>query len=257
MGDINPTYVSNQRTGDVWLENFDVGVVETMDGFVSDGDYFIQIPGVPNTPWPTDRESRSVTFAERGETMPGVMVTFASPDDRITPFVYPCIVIRRESIEPAPSRWPSRHLKYRTPADGANPVSYQYYDRNGSLHIVNGYDQYEEQLGNHPFDITYMISVLASSARAETHAQLMLKRVLRTYPPRDGLGVRVKDSLGDTRAYEVFSEGPAGLREALDMVDHQAGYSVNIRVEGELDLKDPYVAKVATSLDFQYGLGVN
>jgi len=257
MGDINPTYVSNKRTGDVWLEDFDVGVVETMGAFVSDGDYFLQIDGVPNTPWPTDRESRSATFSVRGDRMPGVMITFVAPDDRITPFVYPCIVVRRESIEPAMNRWPSRHLKYRAPAEGANPVTHSWYDQNGQLHTVNGYDSYEEQLGNFPFDITYMISVLASAKKAETYAQRMLKHVMRVYPPRDASGVRVKDSIGDIRAYEVSAEGPSSLREALDMVDHQAGYSVNIKVEGELDLKDPYVTKVATSLDFIYGLGVN
>jgi len=257
MGDVNPTYVSTQRTGDVWLEDFDVGVIETMGGFIADGDYFMQISGVPPTPWPTDRESRSVTFARRGDTMPGVMVTFVAPDSRITPFVYPCIVVRRESIEPANSRWPSRHLKYRTPAEGANPVTHTWNDQNGVTHTINGYDAYEEQQGNFPFDITYMISVLATAKKAETYAQRMLKHVMRVYPPRDGRGVYVKDSIGDTRTYEVFAEGPASLREAMDMVDHQAGYSVNIRVEGELDLKDPYVVKAATSLDFRYILGVN
>lgn len=254
---VNPRYVNTSRTGDVWLEDFDVGLVETLGGVVVGKDYYINVAGVPPTPWTTDRDAEAITFAQVGDRMPGIMVTFASPDDRIVPFVYPVIVVRRESIDPAPQRWPANYLKYRAPADGASQVQVQFYNQDGSQTTLSGYDKYEEQRGGHPYDITYMISVLADGERAETYAQMMLKHVLRVYPPRNGRGVRVKDSIGDTRLYEVFSEGPATLREALDLVDHQAGYSINVRVEGELDLNDPYLATAVQSLDFRLHNGVN
>ena len=252
-----PIYINTARTGDVWLEDFDVGLVETMGGVIVGQDYYISIPGVQPTPWPTDRESRSVTFAQRGEYMPGVMVTFASPDDRVIPFVYPVIVVRRESIEPAPSRWASRHLKYRAPSDDAVAAQVQHYNPDGSQTTLNGYDKYEEQLGGHPYDITYMISVLADGENAESIAQKMLKHVMRVYPPRDGRGVRVKDSIGDTRLYEITAEGPTTLRESLDLVDHQAAYMMMVKIEGELDLNDPYVSTSTRSMDFNWYNGVS
>ncbi len=47
------------------------------------------------------------------------------------------------------------------------------------------------------------------------------------------------------------------LREALDLLDQQAGYSYTITVQAEIDLRDPYLTSPATSLVFGWNNGVN
>lgn len=241
-----PIYVNNTRTGSVFVRDFDEGIVKSMGAVIRTDDYFLEVPGVLYAPYPEDYRDPSL----RNILMPGVMVHFAGPDDRLDSFVYPCIVVRRESMEPADQRWPSEHLKYRAPADGAQYVEVQY-----GQTTIGGYTEYEEEKGNYPYDITYMISVLASGKRAESDAIAMLKAVLRAYKPKNSW-VWVKDSVGDIRTYDAYGEGPSNLAEALDIVDRQRGYSVNVKVEGELDLNDPYVSKTARTLDFGYTNGV-
>ena len=254
MSNIDPTYVNDAPTGDVWLDDFDTAVFENLGGTISNDKFYVDINGVPPPPFDYSRESEYKRIGEEGDIMPGIPMGFAAGDERFFPFVYPIISIRRESVEPSLQRWPSRNLKYRAPAPGANPVTVQW----GPNLTLEGWDKYEQQQGAYPFDIMYMISVMATDERAEQHAQAMLKHTMRRFPPRDAPPLIVPDSLGDERLYEVIADsGPVSLREALDLVDEQCGYSYTIQVQAELDLRDPYVTRAATSLDFKWHPGVN
>jgi hypothetical protein len=239
-----PPGIGGSVTGDVVIRDFDRGVIETMGGTIVNDDYFILVEGVVPPPYPLDYRDQALC----GKQMPGIPIIWASPDDRFESWVLPCLVVRRESIDPASERWPSFYQKYRAPATDATALQVT-----RGTQTFNGYDKYEQQQGHFPYDITYVINVLSAGEKPESDVQRMLLHVLRFYPPKDSL-VEVRDSLGDERTYEVFSEGPVNLAEALDIVDKQAGYSVNIKVKGELDLRDPVVKESNRSQTFTYGM---
>ncbi len=241
-----PIYVNKTRTGDVFVRDFDKGIVESMGAVVVNDDYFLMVDGISYGTYPYDFRDPNL----RGETMPGVMVHWASPDDRLDAFVLPCIVVRRDSIDISLERWPSFHLKYRSPADGASHVNVNYGES-----VISGYTSYEEQYGGFPYNIVYMISALTSGKRAESDAIKLLKVILRAYKPRNSF-VRVTDSEGAIRTYDAYSDGPVSLEEALDIVDRQRGYAVNVTVEAELDLNDPYVTETVRTMDFNYNNSV-
>ncbi|NIQ77033.1 MAG: hypothetical protein GTN93_02815, partial [Anaerolineae bacterium] len=139
----------------------------------------LQVDGVPPPPFPVGREAEYGEIGVLGDVMPGVPMGFAAGDERFLPFIYPMIVIRRESIIDAPQRWPSRALSYRAPAPGATPVTVNY----SPTITLEGWSKYQEKPAPHTYDISYMISVLATDEKAEQHAQAMLKHVMRTFPP--------------------------------------------------------------------------
>jgi hypothetical protein len=50
----------------------------------------------------------------------------------------------------------------------------------------------------------------------------------------------IKDSLGEERSYTVFNEtGFVDNSELLDITNRTKSYTVEMRIEGELDLADP------------------
>lgn len=250
---VDPNYINTTPTGDVWIRDFDKGIVETMGATVVGSRYYIDVQGIVPPPFPNDWEEAT----QREQVMPGVPVKFASPDDRVIDFVLPCIVVRRESWEVSLERWPSIHLKYQAPADGAQATQViRGYNPDGTQNTIDGYDKYEVQYSGFPYDITYLISVLAHGENAESDAQKMLKKVMKAYKPR-GSVVYVTDSLGAQRQYDAWAEGPSDLKEVLDIVDRQGGYSLSIKVLGEVDLEDPFEFDPATQLDFSYTSGVS
>jgi hypothetical protein len=237
---VNSNYINTERTGDVWVEDFDRGVIETLGGRIIGDDYFVHIPDVKKGFFSHDYRVTSLRETE----MPDIMVIFAAPDDRVQAYSLPCIVVRRDALDPAEDRWPSKNIKYQAPAPGASQSTIDYHGTS-----VTGWSSYEEQEGAWPYDFTYMISVLAGGRRCTTDAQRMLKHVLRVWQPKANNGVFVTDSIGGTRSYEAFSDGPIDLKEALDIVDRQAGFSINLRINGEIDLNDPYFTTSVTSLE--------
>jgi len=234
-------FVTTDRIiGDRFLEDYDMGMALTLGAQVMGDDMFINVPGVAPAFFAGDYRHKNL----RGERMPGIHVIFATPDDRITAFSLPCMVIRRESVDAADARWPSgSSLKYQAPAPGATPVTVTYAGR-----TIVGWSAYQEQRSAWPYDITYMVSVISAGRRARAEANLMLRHILRRFPPKGGPGVWVKDSLGEAASYETFSESPVSLDEALDIGDRQMGFSVNIKVQALLDLLDPYTTKPVTDI---------
>jgi hypothetical protein len=218
----------NVRNGRVFVRNFDEGLVETMGACIIENNYFLLIDGVSGAPG-----------------LPGVPVTFAYPEDVFENYRIPVVVVRRDDIYPSMQRWHPGAQDYRVPAPGASPVTVTFPD--GSQ--KQGFDKYETQYQAMPFDIMYTISIMArdrGSGGQRNQANLILQRVLRTYPPY-GL-VTVKDELGERRTYEAFSEGVGMLDSVPEIGSRFIGFAVTVRIEGELDLADPVESPAVTTI---------
>lgn len=211
------------KTGEVFIRNFDEGVVTTMGGFIdfpetygpemvkilggNKRNYFMSVPQASELPIP---------------------VIFGNPDAVIEKQIYPSFLVMREAPVPAMGRWHSIGQKeYRIPAEGSQMEV---------VDGVSGYSAYEEKSQDMPYDINYQIHVYA---RLENQSIPMLRKVMRTYKPY--CMVVLKDSLGETRTYTAFQESVNDIGELIDIADRMKGYSVGIRVEGELTLSDPEV----------------
>ena len=169
----------------------------------------------------------------------------AFPDDSIDPKILPSIIIRRDSITPAMSRWHLGSLAYNVPAIGARPVKITN-PRTGDV-IAQGFDTYERKDQAVPYDLLYTIEIRArfrNSLRVESLK--MLQYVMKKYQPYTRLSV--VDSLGDTRYYDAFMETPTGVDIMPDIAGRESNFNVTLRVEGELDLNDPSDQKVITAL---------
>jgi len=226
---------ANQRTGDVWLTDFDRGVITTLGACVNTiGDmYVVAVPGV-SAPPPT------------GETeFEGVPVYFAFPDEVIDPKILPSFVVRRDDITPAMSRWHPGNQQYLVPGTSANPVDVNN-PRTGDL-MASGFDKYEDKSQAVPFDLMYTIQIRARYRNnLKVEAMQMLRYALKRYPPYSI--VYVKDSLDEVRSYTAFMESPSALDTKPDVAGRETNFNVTLRVEAELDLKDPQISNAVTSL---------
>jgi hypothetical protein len=204
------------KTGQVFVRNFDQGVVETMGGYLdyaqggSKQNYFINIPNADPMKVP---------------------VIFSNPFQPMEKKILPSFMIRRESITPALARWHS-------------VGNIQYNINSGeviSVDGVSGFSDSETLVQAFPYDIEYSINIMAFY---EHEAIPMLKKVLSVYKPFSR--IIIKDSLSETRTYTVFNESAVqDISEIVDINDRMKAYMVTIRVEGELDLSDPEINKKA------------
>ncbi len=110
--------------------------------------------------------------------------------------------------------------QYRVPAPGATRISI-----GDSL----GWSAYETKPKEWPFNLTYTIEVWS---RYRTVAQVLLQIISARYPPRGS--VTVTDGDDNERVYHTFQEGTADLTEINSLVDRIVGFSLTVRVEGEL-----------------------
>jgi len=220
----------NERTGDVWLTDFDRGVVETFGAVVNSvGDKYI-IKDLPRVSPPPDFE--------------GVPVYFAFPDETIDPKILPSFVIRRDDITPAMSRWHPGNQQYRVPAPGSTVVTITH-PITGAV-IATGSTSYEAKGQALPFDILYTIQIRARYRNnLKVVAMEMLRYTLKRYQPYSA--VYVNDSNGDVRSYEAFMESPSALDTKPDVAGRETNFNVTLRVEAELDLNDPTVLKSLSS----------
>jgi hypothetical protein len=246
--------------------------------------YLLSIPGVTGAPGLPVTASKPSSPAPKyalgspvqpgtpppfGDTYP-VPVTFAFSENVLQRYRLPVVVVRRDDISPAMNRWQPGTLQYRTAAHGAAPVTIS--TPQGSLHVygqkvrspdgkpIHIYDRWESLEQATPFDITYTISIITRYRGTAIPGQrnvgvppknpimnqgnLVLNYIMRTYQPY--CEVRVHDSIGDTRGYEAFAEGPTHLDEVSEVVERVIGFALTLRVEAELDLNDPYTAHAVT-----------
>lgn len=227
---------NNERNGDVWLSDFDRGVITTLGGVINTvGDMYVimDVPGVSPPPPTGEREFE------------GVPVYFAFPDETIDPKILPSFVVRRDEITPAMSRLHPGNQQYRVPAKNSAPVTVTN-PRTGDV-MAEGFDQYESKSQAVPFDLMYTIQLRARYRNnLKVEAMKMLHYTLKKYPPYTT--IYLKDSNDDLRSYTGFMESPSALDTKPDVTGRETNFNVTLRVEGELDLNDPLVQRAMSSL---------
>lgn len=227
---MSPKY--SQKTGDVFIRNFDEGVANRIGAVATIGNrrgYWVDIVGA---------------------TPLKVPIIWMNPEQVYEDKIYPCILINRDAVEPAFQRWHSvRQLEYVAGVSGTESTVIVG-GVSGSSGIVggrtvSGYDQVVVKGQAYPYDLFYTISVYA---RYEHEALPMIKYVLRRFPQYSRISVI--DSLGESRGYSTFGEsGIQDLSEIVDVADRVRAYAISFRVEGELDLEDPIVQ--STVIEFE------
>lgn len=222
------TRIRHERIGDVFLRNFDLGMIKTLGGVLIGSQYYLPLDLVPGVLPPLFTEF-SEDSADTGEPMPGIPVIFSNAGDAVERYVIPCIRVRREDPTPALERWLSNQDKYRAPAAGAEEITVQYGSREKT-----GYSKYEMQPAGWPYDIPYTVTVEANGERARTNAQIMLRHAMGIFGPY-GV-VTVYDDAGEERKYNVFGEGPSDLSAVADIRDRTVIYALSLRISAELDV---------------------
>ena len=231
--------VDNARTGDVWITDFDRGVVETF-GAIKDtvGDTYV-IPEVFSVAPPPDPRSQN------RESFEGIPVYFAFPGERIDNKILPSFIIRRDAVNPAMSRWHLGASQYVIPADGSNQVTVLN-PRTGAV-IATGPDEVEVKDQAVPFDILYTIQIRARYRNnLKVEAMEMLRYTMRRY--QTYTTVYLRDSLGEIRSYTAFNESISPQDTLPDIDGREMNFNVSLRVEAELDLNDPFVKKTLSGL---------
>lgn len=231
--------LNDRPTGNVFIRNFDQGVIEEL-GAVIRTDYL---------PTPV-RQRRGYWIDEIFTDPMAVPVIFNNPEAIYEKKIYPSYLITRTTpYEPSLVRWHSvKQAEYRAGVSGSEEVVSGTPGVSG-FDAVSGFGLLELKPQAWPVDIYYSV---ACYARYEHEAIPMLKRILKTFPPYSKISLI--DSLGENRDYTVFAEtAPQDIGEFVDVADRLRGYSLDIRVEGELDVQDPVrvptVRTVANRID--------
>lgn len=224
-----PIKVHNQLTGQVFIRNFDAGVMATLGAEADPNATEVIGTGalaqtVPSPCYKLDVNGKLVN------------VYFSQPEPIFKKKIFPFITINRDDMTPNLARWMSvGQLEHRV-TNGVQVVL-----PNG----VTGYSEYSYKPQAYPYDIVYTISVWD---RYEAPVQEMLRTVLKAIPPVGRF--IVYDSLNLERSYEYYTEGGiVNLQEVVDPATRARGYAFTIRVEGELDLVDPTVSSAVTGVD--------
>lgn len=219
--------MADGRTGTVFLEDFDVGLVTTFGAVLKTitlddeqvQDYAVQIPGVTG---PDEYDGL-------------VPVIFQEPEDVYQTGFIPHIAISRSAITPAMTRWHPAGKAYQVPAKMAQMVTAQDGSVGPTLNELKGYAI--------PHDITYDLHM---RGRLRQQANNMLRYLGRFYWAYSVL--YFVDNEGDERGYDAYVESIDNLDEVVEFSDRTLGFTMSIRVEGELDFSDPIVAKTMRSV---------
>lgn len=217
--------------GEVTLRDFDQGMVETLGGVVLNGQYYIQIDGI---------------MPPAGE--PGLPVHFMYPEDLFADLRFPCFVVNRDDISSATMRLHPGLDQYRAPAPTAQQVQIQ-----TPFGVRNYYDRTVQMAQAVPYDITYSINIYNTKRGGyggKKAVNAMLDYVLRKCPIYGQMFV--KDSVGDTRSYEMFQEGISSLDDVAGVAERYTQFAVTFRVEAEYDLNPVREAQTVRSRDFRY-----
>lgn len=208
------------RTGSVFVRDFDEGVVKTIGAEIVhvnlDGSevpfYAVRIGGVDGP-------------HEFGGFVPVMM---SHPEDVYAETFLPYILVMRSSMSRAFQRW-----MYG---------GYEYMIDTGRLET--GARIVEIKDWSMPYDITYDISV---KARLRSEADRIMKHVGGIFLTGQSQ-VWVTDSLGVERGYDCIGESIDPLDEVNDVTNRSVGYTISIRVMGELDFRDPVKRLAADKL---------
>lgn len=236
------------QTGTVFIKDFDEGVMRTLISIAGETVAGKQPPprveGIPQEkvvqdPFDTADPRRMVLrvvglqfYAPDLKTEELIQVVFASPEQLLTGYVIPSIVVRREDVSPDFTRWHSEGaLQYRIPSQQSNNVTVTILNKSKT-----GPTEVEQFRQAWPYDIAYTLTAIG---RSRNDAAKILQRVLKAYQPYGR--VFVKDSKGEVRTYEAFMEGFGAMDEVVDVTGRTVAHTINLRIAGELDSHDPEV----------------
>jgi len=201
---------------------------------------------IPSAPIPDNqRYWLNIDGVDPPPGKPGIVVTFSFPEAEFKSMVLPMILIRRDDISPANERWHSKHVTYRTPAEGALPVTLPV--NNTALSGLKGFDRMEQGFQAIPYDITYTISILAHYRGAigqRGAVQRIFEYILTRFSPYSV--VTVFDDEGDPRGYSSFMEATSVLDEHPTVGERIIGFGVTLRVEAELDHTTVEIVRTVT-----------
>jgi hypothetical protein len=211
--------IFGERTGYLDPLDYDLGVAASLGALHDEEKNQLYLPL-------TDPCGKSIYIQPEGSDAPEpitrALVVFKQSEPTHTEWDLPAVLIQRDDVTFTEQREWSPTLQYRLPAEGSTPISIG--DR-------VGYDCYETKEKEWPHDFTYTIECWA---RHRVAAQILWTMVMRTFPPRTT--VTVRDGRGVERVYHAFTEGTADLTEINSLVDRVIGYSLTLRIEGELTL---------------------
>lgn len=212
--------------GTVDLRGFDQGVVEAVGGelinFVKDG---------------AQREAYAVSVENLYSDVPDfgdkVPITVVFPDEVYHPHVYPCFVVRRNSLDPAFDRAPWYGWVGRKETDDAEEVY---------VHGIKGYTHYKRQWRPTPFNINYDVQYFS---RDRGDSLFMMLHTLRRLKPPSFI-IKVVDSIGDIRNYDGEELSHGDNSDLADIDDRTISQMFSFYVRGELDLDDDAVFRSFT-----------
>lgn len=225
-------------SGTVFLREFDNGLVTTIGAKLVD----VSVDG-------STRQEYAIDFAEfpvgdliqqfdvQGPPQYGgkVPVFFVVGSAPYTPRYYPCIVVRRNSFDPAMQRHTPWSIDYKKPSVGSVVKSVTL--SNGD--VVSGPSHLEIKPGAYDYDLNYEVSPRARGDGAHQCAETMFKALARIMQP-PGFAMTLTDTAGDERGYDVVLEGISPNIEVLDLTAREVGWIFSVRVLGELDQIEPY-----------------
>lgn len=220
--------------GKVFIDDFDLGVVRTLGAFLDDRSptdepsFILPVEGLK-------KDEQRQTYLEKDV----VPVTFGHPEAFMSIWKLPGVFIRREGIEPDLTRYSQELEAFRIPAPNTQMV-------NGQVLNIDplGPAELMQRQRAEAYNFIYVIDMIA---RYRTDANAMLQTILPRYKQHHAIIVR--DSQGDLNEYTAFLESIDDLQTVLGVTMKEVGFSLNIRVVGELDLFDNVVRKTVTTIE--------
>ena len=214
------------RQGEVWLRHYDLGVIETLGAKLIGDRYFLP----------------ELNDFDPPPGLPGFPVVFSHPEEILQSHKVPVVMVRRDDFSYQMNRWHPGTVTYRVPAIGTLPVVSPF--PTDPYVPARGAAKYEQHKQSMPFDLLYTVSILAKSRESMAAAQSILHYVMKIYQVYCRLLVR--DSLGDIRSYEAFSDQVSPVDQASEIANRMIGFTLSLRIEGELDINDPEVYNAVT-----------
>ena len=139
-----------------------------------------------------------------------ITVLMAAPEDVFENYILPSVVLRRDTIELDLQRFSGYIIGWHQQISNTRAI---------------------EKHAAWPFNITYDIQVFA---RYKTEALHIFHYIMGRIVPFHY--IRVVDSQGNECTYDAIVEGFSVLDEIADVADRIAGFSMSLRVIGEIDL---------------------
>jgi len=229
------------KPGDVFLEDFDLGVVKTMGAFldphgnVDESSLVLPVTGLKPE---YQRSLNDGTIV--------VPVTFGHPEAYMNIWTLPGIFVRREgAIEPDMARYSQELESYRAVAPQAQTVEGQVL-----MDPVTGPAETIQGQRAEAYILYYMIDLIA---RYRTDANALLRAVLPRF--KQNKAILVRDSDGDLNEYSAFLDSIDSIDEILGVTMKHVGYSLTLRVLAELSLgpTEPEIRKTAQTIEIGTG----